>query len=457
MAILLVAATLSLSVGSKRFTEGVILGEIAAQSCGAEHRRELGGTTVVWHALLAGEIHAYAEYTGTLSAELVRGTEPSDIPGLRRALAARGIAMTEPLGFANTYAIGVRRTLGITRLSQLGEVTLGLSHEFMERADGWPGLKQHYGLRPREVKGMDHDLAYRALQAGSIQATDLYTTDAEIAQFDLQVLEDDRRYFPDYRAVFLYRSDVPAECARALDALAGKVDTRSMIKMNARVKLDRAAEAQVAADFLGSGVTVKADSRAARILQRTKEHLALVLASLLVSIPVGIPLGILAAQRKRLRSLVLGLAGILQTIPSLALLVLLIPLLGIGTAPAAAALFLYALLPIVEGTVTGIAGVSPALRESAEALGLPPGARLRLVEMPLALPSILSGVRVAAVIAVGTATIGALVGAGGYGQPILTGIRLDSASIILEGAIPAAVMALVLQGIFALIERRFRP
>jgi osmoprotectant transport system permease protein len=447
--ILLLSA--ALSVGSKRFTEGVILGEIAAQSCGAEHRRELGGTTVVWHALLAGEIHAYAEYTGTLSAELVPGATD-----LRAALAAKGIAMTGPLGFANTYAIGIDKKLGIERISQLGDVVLGLSHEFMDRADGWPGLKAHYGLNPREVRGMDHDLAYVAMKAGSIQATDLYTTDAEIAQYDLQILVDDKRYFPDYRAVILYRKDTPPECARALEELAGRIDTAAMIKMNARVKLDRASEAQVAADFLGSGKTVKTASRAARIAERTREHALLVLASLLASVPVGVPLGILAAQRKRLRSTVLGLAGILQTIPSLALLVLLIPLLGIGTAPAAAALFLYALLPIVEGTVTGIAGVAPHLRESAEALGLPRGARLRLVELPLALPSILSGIRVAAVISVGTATIGALVGAGGYGQPILTGIRLDSMSTILEGAIPAALMALLMQALFGAVARAFK-
>jgi osmoprotectant transport system permease protein len=127
--------------------------------------------------------------------------------------------------------------------------------------------------------------------------------------------------------------------------------------------------------------------------------------------------------------------------------------LGIGWTPAVAALFLYSLLPIVRNTAQGIAGIAPSLRESAEALGLGPWARLRLVELPLATPAIVAGLKTAAVINVGTATLGALIGAGGYGQPILTGIRLDDRATILEGAIPAAALAILVQVGFGLIER----
>ena len=153
----------------------------------------------------------------------------------------------------------------------------------------------------------------------------------------------------------------------------------------------------------------------------------------------------------------LGAVGLIQTVPSLALLVFMIPLLGIGAGPAIAALFLYSLLPIVRSTHAGLTGISPQLRESAEALGLPPGATLRLVELPLASRSILSGVQTAAVINVGTATLGALIGAGGYGQSILTGIRLADTRIILEGAVPAALLALLVQGLFELLERALVP
>ncbi len=463
-------------VGSKNFTEGVLLGEVATQVCGAagehvEHRRQLGGTAVLWRALRAGSIDAYAEYTGTITAEIVRGADPADLPALRRALSAQGIAMTAPLGFENTFALGVPEGLAaarglatITDLRAHPDLTLALSHEFIGRADGWPGLRSAYGLAPRDVRGMDHDLAYRALASGAAHVTDLYSTDAEIASNHLRALRDDRHYFPDYRAVILYRADLAARspaCARALDALAGRIDAPTMIAMNAAVRVSRRTESDVAAEFLSTrlraGATAAEPSRIARIAARTWEHLAMVLSSLLAAIACAVPLGVFAARRPRVGSLVLGAAGVLQTIPSLALLVLLIPLLGIGVGPAVAALFLYSLLPVVQNTVTGLRGIAPSLRESAEALGLPPRAKLLRVELPLAMPSILAGVRTAAVISVGTATLGALVGAGGYGQPIMTGIRLDSTATILEGAVPAAVLALVTQAVFGWLERRLVP
>lgn len=463
-------------VGSKNFTEGVILGEVALRACAAtgttaEHRRQLGGTAVLWRALRAGEIDVYPEYTGTLAAELLRGVDARDLAGLRRALAREGVAMTEPLGFNNTYALGVPEALAdrlaLRRVGDLRthpELSLGLSHEFLDRADGWPGLRARYGLPQRNVRGVDHDLAYQALASGAIQATDLYTTDAEIASQHLRVLADDLGYFPEYSAVLLYRADLtrraPA-CARALDSLGGSLDAATMIALNGRVKLGLRTESSVAAAWLeehrGLRTVVAAEGRAARVWARTREHLALVLVSLLAAVLCAVPLGVAAARRPRLGAAVLGVAGVLQTVPSLALLVLLIPLLGIGAAPAVAALFLYSLLPVVQNTVSGLRGIPASLRESAEALGLPAGARLRLVELPLALPSILAGIKTAAVINVGTATLGAMVGAGGYGQPILRGIRLDSTPTIMEGALPAAALALLTQALFAAIERAVVP
>ncbi len=143
--------------------------------------------------------------------------------------------------------------------------------------------------------------------------------------------------------------------------------------------------------------------------------------------------------------------------PSLALLVFMIPLLGIGEAPAIVALFVYSLLPIVRNTHAGLRGIPASLREVATALGLGPGASLRAVELPLASPAILAGIKTSAVINVGTATLGALIGAGGYGQPILTGIRLDDLRLILEGAIPAALLALGVERIFDLVEKIVVP
>jgi osmoprotectant transport system permease protein len=470
------AGEATVRVGSKKFTESVLLGELAAQlaeAAGArvERRSELGGTRVLWEALQRGDVDLYPEYTGTLAREVLAGQPIADGAALRTALAARGAGLTAPLGFENTYAVGMRpdraAQLGVRRLSDLARhpgLRLGFSSEFLDRADGWPALRDRYHLPQQEVAGLDHDVAYRALVAGEIDATDLYSTDAEIRQHGLQVLEDDRHAFPEYQAVFVYRLDLAARAPGALAGvrrLEGRLSAEEMIGMNARARLDRVPAPRVAAAFLGErlGVTVatRADGLARRVLRRTGEHLTLVGIALALAMALAIPLGIWAARHPGGGRLVLGAVGVIQTIPSLALLVMMLPLLGIGARPAIAALVLYGLLPIVRNTHAGLTGIPPELRESAEALGLPPGARLRLIELPLAARSILAGVKTSAVIAVGTATLGALIGAGGYGQPILTGIRLASTPLILEGALPAALLALAVEAAFDAAERLLVP
>ncbi len=463
-----VLLAIAIQVGSKQFTESVILAEIAVQTLraagvDAEHRRELGGTRVLWEALRVRQIDVYPEYTGTISEELLRGEAD-----LAAALERNGMRMAGPLGFEDTYAIGMRRAdaarLGVRSLSQLAkhaELEIGLTNEFLRRRDGWPRLRQVYGFSDARVRGMDHQLAYRALRSGNIAATDLYSTDPEIQAADLVVLEDDRRAFPRYDAVLLYRAVLPEAAVRALASLDGAIPAQEMIAMNARALVDHVPEAQIASDFLRTrfGVASEAKSLGApqRIWRRTLEHLFLVAISLAAAIALAVPLGIVAWRRPRLGQTILTLAGVIQTIPSLALLVFMIPLLGIGAGPAIVALFLYSLLPILRGTHSGLTGIAPELVESAQALGLPPGAALRRIELPLAAPSVLSGIKTAAVIDVGTATLGALIGAGGYGQSILTGIRLADTGLILEGAIPAGVLALLVQGLFDLLERLLVP
>ena len=460
-------------IGSKQFTESVILGELAlagAREAGVDavHRRELGGTSILWRALLEGEIDAYPEYTGTLTQELLKGVPAdADIATLRTRLKPLGIGITDSLGFSDTYAIGMRADeaarLGIKDISDLlrhPDLRFGFSNEFMDRGDGWPGLRRRYGLPQTKVSGLDHTLSYRAVASGAVDAIDLYSTDAEIPYYHLRTLRDDRDYFPRYEAVYLYRVALERSApafVRVLHKLTGSIDEDAMRAMNARVKLRGIKENVVAADFLG----IRADGHDgglwSHLLQRSVEHVKLVAISLGLAMLLAIPLGILAARLRRLGQWVIGLAGVLQTVPSLAMFVFMIPLLGIGTWPAIAALFLYSLLPIVRNTHAGLAGIAPELRESAAALGLPSGVRLRRVELPLAMRSILAGIKTAAVINVGTATLAALIGAGGYGQPILTGIRLDDVGLILQGAIPAAVLALLVQGLFELVERWLTP
>jgi osmoprotectant transport system permease protein len=458
-------------VGSKKFTEGVLLGNMAEQLIAAtglevEHRSELGGTRILWDALRAGEIDIYAEYTGTIRGEILAGESIAEgDEALARALAARGLRMTRPLGFDDTYAVGMReetaRRLGIRTLSDLArhpDLVLGFSHEFLDREDGWPSLRSSYGMKHADVRGLDHEIAYSALESGSIAATDVYTTDSKIVQLGLRVLEDDRQSFQPYRAIYLYRPDLAPPAAAALARLEGRIDNREMLTLNARADLEKVGECDVASGFLSAELGLPRQQCeelgvVARIADRTVEHLFLVGVSLLAALLIGLPLGVVAGKSPHVGRVVLGAVGVVQTIPSLALLVLFIPIMGIGALPAMAAIFLYSLLPIVRNTATGLTDISPGLRESAEALGLPPGARLRLVELPMASRAILAGIKTSAVLNVGTATIGALIGAGGYGQPILTGLRQSDHALILEGALPAAALALLLDWLFSLIGR----
>jgi osmoprotectant transport system permease protein len=474
--VLAVGESVRITIGSKSFTESVILGDMLshlAQRAGIEasHQRQLGGTRVLWNALLSGEIDAYPEYTGTLMQEtLVKENLQTEVQ-LKQTLAARGLRMTRPLGFNNSYAIGMKETLAerlklrkISDLRDHPELVFGFGNEFMDRADGWPGLQQRYQLPHHNVRGLDHDLAYRGIESGTLHVTDLYVTDAEITYYNLRTLEDDLDYFPAYNAVILYRADLEQRAPEAValfKRLASRIDAQAMRELNARVKLNGESEAVVAASFLEENLALDIDLQVKTAWQRfwrhTREHLVLVGISLSAAILVAIPLGIVAARYARVGQIVLGIASIIQTIPSLALFVFLIPLLGIGAPPAVVALFLYSLLPIIRNTHAGIRGISPAIVESAQALGLPSRARLRIVELPLATGAILAGIKTSAVINVGTATLAALIGAGGYGQPILTGIRLDDIGLILQGAIPAAVLALLVQGVFELVERRLSP
>ncbi|MBC53044.1 MAG: amino acid ABC transporter permease [Gammaproteobacteria bacterium] len=464
--------TQPLTIGSKLYTENVLLGHLAAQSLeeagySTFHNEQLGGTRILWNALLSGGIDVYPDYTGTITEEILAGQGISSRQDMVTALSAVGVGVTGNIGFNNTYALGMRReqaeALGIETISDLRahtDLRFGFSNEFMERQDGWPGVRAEYGLAPLSVTGLDHALAYRGIASGNIDVLDLYSTDPEIAFYDLVALIDDQQFFPDYDAVFLYRDTLSPAAAAALERFTGAIDETAMIAMNAAVKLDQRDDAMVAGDFMSSRFGVVSEPSSSglwpRFVQNTLDHLTLVSISLGMAILVAIPMGVLAAKVRSLESVLLGISSVLQTIPSLALLVLMIPLFGIGALPAIVAMFLYSLLPIVRNTHAGIRQIPATVMESAWALGLPNSLILRRIELPMAIPSILSGIKISAVMNVGVATLGALIGAGGYGQPILTGIRLDNTALILEGAIPAAVLALLVQGFFDRVEKRIR-
>ena len=468
-----------LRVGSKRFTESYILGEVLTQTAArhgkAEHRQGLGNTAIVLAALQAGSIDVYPEYLGTIDLEILKNEQPTTLAQMRVALARIGLGVGVPLGFNNTYALAMRADSGgVATLSELAfhpALKLGLSHEFIGRADGWPGLARRYGLA-QQPRGLDHGVAYEALAQRQVDLIDIYSTDAKIGQYGLRLLDDDLHYFPRYDAVLLYRLDAarrfPAAWG-AIEQLEGRISAKAMIAMNGAAELQGGSFASVAATWLAGGARGTKDAQgkqgknergtlAAKLFdpslwKLTREHVTLVLVSVALACLAGIPLGVLAALAPRLRHPVLALAGVLQTVPSLALLAMLIAFTGmIGTLPALVALFVYALLPIVRNTCTGILQVPPGLRMAALALGLNRRSRLLHVDLPLALPVILAGVKTAAVMSVGTATIAAFIGAGGYGERITIGLALNDNAMLLAGAIPAAVLALLTQAVFEALE-----
>jgi osmoprotectant transport system permease protein len=476
--LIVVAAVFSASanpviIGSKKFTESYVLGEIAKRTLTnagipAEHRQGMGGTIILWQALRGGQIDAYPEYTGTIAQEILKADHSSSLDEIRDSLAKFGVGMTEPLGFNNTYALVMRRSeaqrLGVRTISDLRrypELKVGLTHEFLDRQDGWQPLRERYALPQQNIIGIDHALGYSALANGSIDIKDAYSTDAKIEQNDLVALEDDLQFFPKYEAVFLFRLSMPADAIAALRRLEGALNEKRMIRLNAEA--ERTKKYTRAADLYfergaGSGNAV-GESFPQKLVRWTLRHLQLAGFSLLLSMIFGIPLGIVASRGGAIGQVILGFASIVQTIPSLALLALLVPIpfFGISVRTAIAALFLYGLLPIVRNTASGLQDIPRPMRESAIALGLSPIARLWEIYLPIASRSILSGIKTSAVINIGTATLAALIGAGGLGEPILSGLNLNDRVTILEGAIPAALLALLVQWIFDLLDRVLIP
>lgn len=469
------AADKPLVVGSKRFTESYILGEVVrqtlqAQGIAAEHRQGLGNTGILEQALAAGAIDVYPEYTGTIVRELLKREGNPGLAELNAWLAPRGLKAAVPLGFNNTYALAMLESkasaLGIARISDLRKpeavkLALGLSHEFLARADGWLALQRAYRLTLAAPAGIDHGIAYEAIGAGRVDLIDVYATDAKVGRMGLRVLEDDLGFFPKYDAVLLMRAAVDAAPFARLE---GRIDARTMTDLNARVEIDGAPFAEAAREFVAGGAAAPAHAPPQRgfwplvfapdFARLALQHLVLVFGSLALAIVLGVPLGIAAWRWRVLAAPLLGAVGVLQTVPSLALLAFLIAAFGsIGLLPAVVALFLYALLPIVRNTHAGLHGVARGLRDAALSLGLTPRQALGHVQLPLAAPLILAGVKTAAVINVGTATVAAFIGAGGFGERIVAGLAVNDREAMLAGALPAAALALAVQAAFDLAER----
>ncbi|MCH8140895.1 MAG: ABC transporter permease subunit [Proteobacteria bacterium] len=466
------AASEPIKVASKNFGESYILGELTAQlleqdGFDVERRFGLGGTLICYEALASGEIDLYVEYTGTIEQAILKLTERASIAELNERIAEKGIRLLEPLGFNNTYAIVVTRDVaernGLRTVGDLAtarDLKVVLSHEFLEREDGWPGLAAAYGLSS-QVVGMEHGLAYQALNDGEIDVMDAYSTDGELKRYDLTILDDDKGFFPEYLAVPLIRKDLPARAVAVLRQLAGILDDPGMQAMNAEVVFGKRSFADVANEFLvNKGLADErliVDAIWPNLVRNTLQHLKLTGIALAAAILVGVFASLAVFRIAALSRALIYFSGLLQTVPSIALLALMIPFFGIGMYPAIVALFLYSLLPILRNTITALTTLDPTLIRVATAMGLSNREQLRYVYIPLSLPSMLAGIRTAAVISIGTATLAAFIGAGGLGDPIVTGLALNDVGLILQGAVPAALLAIITELIFELIERLVLP
>jgi osmoprotectant transport system permease protein len=488
-------------VGSKANTENRLLGEMMAQLIEAhtdipvERRLNLGGTAIVFRALESGEIDVYPEYTGTGWSVLLGISEPVSDP-LQAYLEVASefqrrhqLSWLPPFGFENSYELAMHErvadALGIRTISDLlsheDELRAGVSHEFLNRDDGYPGLAQAYGLDIRDLNGMEHGLAYEAILSNRVDLIDTWTTDGKLLVYDIRILEDDRNFFPPYDCAPVVRTETLLrypEVAEVLGMLAYRIDDEQMQALNYQVEDAGGSYEAVAAEFLASeglldqtsGPQVSSAnpdggfigflwSRRAETGLFVLQHLWLTAIAVVLAVFIGIPLGVLLTRGEVWAAPVLGTVGVIQTIPSLALLAFMIPLpfLGLGARSAIAALFLYALLPIVRNTYTGVKEVDADLIEAGTGMGLSGAQLLSKVELPLATRTIMAGIRTATVISVGVATLAAFIGAGGLGDPIVTGLQLNDTYLILSGAVPAALLALLVDFVLGFVERRLVP
>lgn len=462
----------SVTVGSKKFTENYIVAEIFSQLLeeqGYQVTRKfgMGGTMVAYSALKNHEIDIYPEYTGTLAIAVLK-LGNSQFENLNQHLQSEGLKMLRPLGFDNSYCAIMRKQqaqeLNIESISDLKnypKLVAAFSFEFQEREDGWPALKQVYQLK-NPVKGLEVPLTYQALKNKRVDVAEAYSTEPLIEKYQFKVLKDDKNFFPKYSAVALVHSDIDSDIKSHLDRLSGLLDNQTITRLNAQA-IEGTPIAEVASGFLHSKNLIRSSSikkvargiQWMRLWQQTQTHIYLTCLAVFLATLIAVPLATFIVPYKRASKFILGLTGILQTIPSIALLTFMIPFFGIGFTPAIVGLFIYSLLPILQNTYIAMSTVDPRIVTAARGIGLYPIEVLLSVKLPLAFPTILAGIRTATILNIGTATLAAFIGAGGLGEPIVTGLALNDNSMVLQGAIPAALLAILMDGLFSLINKAF--
>ncbi|MBT4761239.1 MAG: ABC transporter permease subunit [Bdellovibrionaceae bacterium] len=481
-----------LVIGSKKFTESVILGELSALVLEKKfnikviRKFNLGGTQITLEALKSGSIHLYPEYTGTGYVMVLKQGGLTDADAVYEIVNKEfqerwQIEWSKPIGFNNTYALAVRkndsRFIGVDTISQLPNngknLYVASGHEFMERNDGFDNLVDAYSLKFSSSKtlAMEAGLMYQAVRDSKVDIIIAYSTDGRIKSFDLKLLSDNLNFFPPYHASYLAKQvtlEKYPELRKLYKLFSGLITESEMVDLNNKVDHLQLDPKTVAWNFLINKGVIKAEllnqskdenffafliRKRQYLIKICREHLVLSLLALMLSLLLSVPLGILLTRYVTLAKIIFPIINSLQTIPSLALLGILVPIMGIGFWPALLALFIYSLLPLVRNTYVGISSIDRDLIEASQGVGLTDFQVLYLVEIPIALPMILAGIRTAAVIVIGSATLAAMIGAGGLGDPIFRGVATVNNNLILLGAIPAAAMAILVDKMLGLLEK----
>lgn len=475
----------TIRIGGKAFTEGYILSEALAllfeqEGYKVERYPGLAGTMMAYEALSSSKIDLYPEYSGTISEVILKVKDVRTPEQFGQELSSKKLIASKPFGFNNSYAFaGPSKILQKNRFQKISDLKkwpgkIAMSHEFFYREDGWKFIKDRYQLSLKPVS-MEHTFVYSAVESGEADFAVVYSTDGQLSQLDWSLLEDDLQFFPQYQPMALFKHEAPAEWVAIADLLKNTINEATIRELNSLVDEKQLSYQQAAKELLfqiglakhKSSILGRIESGAGResVVRRVRwsrlfklagEHLVLVLGSALFAAFIAIPTGVFLLKAPRIAAFVLAGVGVLQTIPSLALLVYMIPFFGVSKTSAVVALFLYSLLPILQNTYSGLKAVDPVLLETARGLGLYPREIFWAVRWPLALPFVLAGLRVALVINVGTATIAAFIGAGGLGELIVQGLTLNDLWLMQQGAMPAALMAIFINILFQGIERRVK-
>lgn len=468
-----------INIGSRNFPESILVAEILSQTIEQETNYKvkkfyyLGGVNICFNALQANKIDIYPDYISSL-ANYIFGRDLSlkkSTKDLNTALAEKQISFSKSLGFDNNFVLLVRKGLAdeihLQNISDLTKEDLryGLSHNFIARPDGLSLLEDIYKLDlHKNLKALEYNIALDALRTNKVDLIDAYSTDSRINSSEFQILKDDLNALKSYESILVYRKDLLVnfpQIKSVIKILEGSLSNQKIIELNQRIINGESYES-VANSFVAELTQRKAlqpKSRFEEDLQSLAKafvrHLQITFIAVLIALVLGLSLGILISYKENLAKLVLALASIIQTIPSLALLALLIPILGLGMPAAIMALILYGLLPIVQNTYTGIKTIAPEYIDLANSLALKESLILWRIKLPLAMPYIFAGLKTTTVICVGMATLATFVGAGGLGDLIKTGIDLGDNSLILMGAISAALLALFFNFLIDGVNRVF--